>query len=233
MGLSGAAAAAAAEQARLAAEKERLKKGKNPDQCKAIDFFYAVGDGSGCGCLGGEKVITMEQYIAMVQKKLGSVNVRQMALNKIGLDESEIQEIPPIVLSSFVFDDDCLVKADGSNAVTSQYSVTWIFFSRTQMYTYKYIFDTTSNNNWELTNDFFYSDITCFSTERENRQKVEVKIKKGCLGGEDVISSMYVNDILKITVPNMTYTVYMRNSPVVEQSIQAAKNMLREKKFSQ
>ena len=229
MALTSAVAGAAAGAAAVLAQKEALKKGKTPEQKDCIDFLYDLGAG-GCMSKGGK--MTMQQYMGIVQAKCQALNSQARAMEKIGLDPSQIQEIPPIVLSSFVYDDDCLIRVDNNVAVSSQYSITWIFFSATQMYTYKFIFDTTSDNTWEYTKDFFYTDITCFSTLQAVKEKIVVAAGTGCMKGEQVTKNHYVVDTLEVIVPGTSYTFSLRNSPTIQQSIQAAKAMLREKKYS-
>lgn len=221
-----AAAAAAAE----AARREAMKKGKTDEQKHVIDFLFRSGDG-GCGCLGKASKLNMQAYIELVNRKCQALNLREKALAKIGLDPSQVQEIAPIVMSSFVFDDDCLIRVDDNIAVSSQYSITWIFFSATQMYTYKYIFDTTSDNTWEFTKDFFYTDVTCFSTQRAFKEKIDIAPGQGCLSSEKITKNHYVVDTLELIVPGTTYAFSLRNSDTIEQSIQAAKAMIREKKY--
>ena len=233
MALSTAATQKAAENIRIA----NMKKGKTPEQQSVIDFFFETNASKGCGCLSsGKTVMTMDEYIRLVQDKCQQINSKARALEKIGLDESEIQEIAPIVLASFVYDDEpnLLVKVDDQTAVSSQYSITWIFFSATQIYTYKFVFDTISDNTWESTMDFFYSDITCFSTLRMLKERIEVDAIKGCLrNGESVTKNNYVVDFFQITVPGAKYSFSMRNNANMERSLQAAKSMLREKKYAQ
>ena len=232
----GLLSSASSEKNALKLQVEKMKKGKTPEQKQVIDFFFDMGkDGCGCGgCLSKkEETMTIDQYLALVQRMCDSLNLRQKAIEKIGLDESEIQEIEPIALSSFYYDDDALIKIENSLAVSSQYAVTWIFFSATQMYTYKFIFDTSSDNTWEFTNDFFYTDITCLSTRREVREKIDTYLLKGCFSsGEDFVKNNYVVDTFEIVVPGTSYKFSMRNGEHFERSIQAAKSMLREKKFT-
>lgn len=205
-----------------------MKKGKNPQQCDAIDFFVG---GEGCGCLG-KGSITIDEYQKRVAAMCNNFNIKARALAKVGLDESEISEIPPICLSSYVFDDDTFVKVVNGVAVSSQYSVSWIFFSQTQMYTYQFIFDMTSDNTWEITHDFFYQDITCFTTESRIVEKIVVKPGKGCIfSKENAFKQNYVVDTLQIVVPNESYRVSMRDAGAQANSIMAAKAMLRERKF--
>ncbi len=224
-----AAAAQAAQTAVETAERESLKKGKSAEQQRAIDYLFNAKR----GCLNFLSInpFTTQEYIDYVNRICSSTNFYAKALQKLGLDESQVQEIQPIMLTSFVYDDDCRVRVDNNVALSSQYSIAWIFFSDTQMYTYKYIFDTTSDNTWEITNDFFYSDITCFTTIQANKEKIRVIPGKGCLHKEDIIKNHYVVDTLEIIVPGTSYRISLTNSTTVEQSIQAAKAMLREKKY--
>ena len=233
MAVASAAAQRAAEQLRI----EGMKKGKTPEQKRVIDFFFNVGQNKGCGCGGclskSSSNLTMDEYMKLVQDKCNMLDSKSKAIAKIGLDESEIQEIAPIMLASFVYDDDVLIKAENQIAVSSQYAITWIFFSSTQIYTYKYIFDTTSDNTWEITNDFFYTDVTCLTTVRALKEKIDINIKKGCISsGESTVKNNYVVDTFEIIVPGTSYSFSMRNNETFEQSLQAAKAMLREKKFT-
>lgn len=228
-------ASAAAEKAAERLRIEGMKKGKTPEQKRVIDFFFNIGASGGCGCGGclskSSSGLTMEEYVKLVQDKCNMLDSKAKAIAKIGLDESEIQEIAPIMLSSFVYDDDTLVKVDNQMAVSSQYAVTWIFFSATQIYTYKFIFDTTSDNTWEITKDFFYTDVTCLTTERALKEKIDITISKGCLtSGENTVKNNYYVDTFEIVVPGTSYSFSMRGSDTLEQSLQAAKAMLREKK---
>ena len=217
-----------------------LKRGKSKDQCKCIDFFLTPDVKEKKGCLK-PKDWTIDDYCAHVQDIVDKLNLKQRAIEKIGLDESQISEIPPIYLASFARGNDLYVKTDENltKYVTNKYSVTWIFFSATQLYTYTYVLDTTSDNAVEYTRDFFYGDITCIRTEHEVEEIIcEVK-KKGCLamlkGLLKKKESKFVHnnrhwDTLQITVPNDSYSFCCRTTETLEQSIQAAKAMIREKK---
>lgn len=225
-------ASLAAEKAAEVAKINSMKKGKTQEQKRVIDFFYTLDEG---GCLKkSSSTYTMEEYQKLVIDKCRALNIKEKAMNKIGLDVSQIQEIPPVFLSAYRFDDDCAVKIEDSQAVSSQYSVALIFFSATQIYTYQYIFDMMSDNTWEFTKDFFYSDVTCFSTSKLVKEKIDISFSKGCLkkGTENITKNNYVVDTLEIIVPGASYSFSKRDSATVEQSIQAAKAMIREKKHS-
>ena len=64
-----------------------------------IKYFYGEG-----GCLSFlSPGLKDEDYDAMVQAKAKSMDFRQKALNKIGLDESQVSEIEPVhfVITSY------------------------------------------------------------------------------------------------------------------------------------
>lgn len=238
-----------------------LKKGKNPEQCKAIDYLCTPDEDEaakkGCfkkkkkkkkkGCFSKSDAIwDMTDYCNHVQVTVNALNLKQRAIEKIGLDESQISEIPPVVLSSFVFKNanvkKLFCKSEESNIkgeyrnVSNQYSVTWIFFSATQIYTYTYTFDTMSDDSWEYTRDFFYSDITCIRTEHEVEERIYSR-SKGCglFFWKKNVEYFHNNrhwDTLQITVPNDFYSFTCKTTDTIEQSIQAAKAMIREKKYS-
>lgn len=217
-----------------------LKRGKTPDQCKCIDFFLAPSLPIKKGCLKGcLSDWNIDDYCAHVQSLVNALGLKQRAIDKIGLDESQISEIPPIVLSSFCRGSDLYYKTneDYTKYVTNKFSVTWIFFSATQLYTYTYILDTTSDDALETTRDFFYNDITCIRTEHEIEEQIYEVTKKGCgcLSIFKKKSSKFLHnnrhwDTLQITVPSDSYSFCCRTNPTLEQSIQAAKAMIREKK---
>lgn len=225
--LLGAAMNKAAKKAALTL----MKKGKSKEQKKIIDFFYK--EDECCGLIKGSP-IKFDEYINMVQARCDSFNHKQRAMEMIGLDQSQIEEIPPIVFSSFkYFGEGVEVKVDDGDVVTTHYSVTWIFFSATQMYTYKLTFSMISDDVTEETNDFFYTDITNFSTAHKLVEKIDFGKGCGCnpLGG-DAQKNNYTVDELEIIVPGASYAFSLRNNGGVERSIQAAKAMIREKKYS-
>lgn len=230
--ITGLIAGAAMDAVQAKKDLAEAKKGKSKEQKDIIDFFASEYGGSGCGCLGkGSRSMSMDEYQKKIGERCNFLNLKTKAMAKIGLDESEISEISPICLSSYVFDD-AWVKVEGNIAVSSKYCVSWIFFSATQMYTYSYTFDMTSDNTWEVTNDFFFQDITCFTTENKLVERIMTETGKGCFGkGESSYKQNYIVDTLKITAPGTSYIVSMKDAGAQAQSIQAAKAMLRERKF--
>lgn len=218
-----------------------MKLGKTKEQKKVIDFFAEFYGASQGGCLKKVGKMKLEEYEKMVIDRCNSLNIKQRALDRIGLDESEISEINPIALHSYVYpasnDSDILLRIVKDVAVTSHYEVTWLFFSTSQIYAYSITFSMISDDITERCYEFFYTDITCFQTCNRLVENIRydlsgcLKGNKGCLNS--TIKDNYLIDSFKIVVPGMEYTVSMRNSGNQFQSVQAAKAMLREKKYTE
>ena len=79
------------------ATKEALKlKERNNDQKKVIRYF--LND----GCLS--KHMSDQEYEAMLKTALSQFDFKKRALDKIGLDESELQEIAPVTFHDWLAD---------------------------------------------------------------------------------------------------------------------------------
>ena len=190
-----------------------LTAGKNDEQKKTIEYFVKE------GCM--TKTITDDEYLSMVRAKRDAQNFRQKALSKIGLDEEEVSEIPPAMFEGFVFNNAYAKRNASGNWVSSSYQVSWIFFSSTQIYIYRSTFNMDDDKKVESTDEFFYRDVTSFSTasETENAHglsgtKIEVETNK-----------------FKMVVPGDQIFVSMDGVANSEQIIQAMKQKLREKKM--
>lgn len=190
-----------------------LCKGKTPDQQKVIEYF----------CRQGCMVKTMDdaEYLSMVRAKRDSLNLRQKALNKIGLDEDEVSEIPPATFEGFIYKNAYAKKRADGKWVSSAYQVAWLFFSSTQVYIYRHTFFMDEDGKNEGTDEFFYKDVTSFSTSSETEtahglgsQKFEVETNK-----------------FKMVVPGDQIFVSMDGVSNSEEIIQAMKQKLREKKM--
>ena len=189
-------------------------RGKNPDQVKAIEYFCKQP-----GCLS--KIISDDEYASMVARKRDSLNLRSKALSKIGLDESEVSEIPPAKFEGYVYQNAFAKRRADGNWVSSTYQVAWLFFSSTQIYIYRCTFNMDDDKKQESTDEFFYKDVTSFSTSSENEtahglgnNKFEVETNK-----------------FKMVVPGDKIFVSMDGVANSEQIIQAMKQKLREKKM--
>lgn len=206
------------EYVQLAAQKQALLRGATPDQKRAIKYF--IPDTGCAGLFGGVKD---EEYDAIVNSLRNSCNSYQRAIDKIGLDEDELKEIPPVYL--YGYEDSPFSKTTLAGAYrTNLYSVSHLFFSSTQVYLYQLVFNTMKNERSERTEEYFYKDITNFSTSTD---MVESFRSGGCLGTPAKVSVEVQRFSLVVHGDKFTCATYGNIDPQVK----AMKNKLREKKL--
>lgn len=203
------------------AVQSQLLKGKTAEQKQAIKYFLDT------GCLAALAGMKDEAYDQMVQTTLNGLNLKQKALGKIGLDEDQVKEIAPIFLHGYNYDDDALSKvgSDGRSR-SSKYDAAWLFFSDTHVYMYAHTFDMTSGSKKEKTEEYFYRDITNFSTSTDT---VEVTKLNGCKG-DNVTKKSVEFSRFALVVPGDKFFCSTSGVPDAEKSVSAMKQKLREKK---
>lgn len=165
------------------------------------------------------KNISDDEYATMVASKRDSMNLRAKALKKIGLDEEEVNEIPPVMFQGYTFKNAYAKKRGNGNWVASNYEVTWIFFSSTQIYVYKCMFSMDEDKTKETTLEYFYKDVTAFSTSSE--------AEKAKINGHD---EEIETEKFTLVVPGDKLYVSMGDIEDADSIIQAMKQKLREKK---
>ncbi len=188
--------------------------GKTEQQKKTIEYFCKQE-----GCFS--KNITDDEYINLVMAKRNSFDFKKTALNKIGLDEDEIQEIPPAMFEGFVFKNAYAKQQANGKWVSSSYQVSWLFFSATQVYIYRHTFSMDDDKKNESTDEFFYKDVTSFSTSSESET---------AHGLGDTKFDVETNKFYMV-VPGDKLYVSMDGVSNSESIIQAMKQKLREKKM--
>ncbi len=194
---------------------KQVSVGKSEEQIKVIKYFLKQE-----GCL--KKNITDDEYIALVRSKRDSLNLKQKALGKIGLDEDELQEISPIMFEGFTFKNAWSKKRANGNWVSSAYQVSWLFFSSTEVYIYQYTLNMDEDKKSESTEEYFYRDVTSFTT------KTETEIGKDIHGNKIEVES----NKFAMIVPGATLSVALDDtSGDFEAAIQGMKQKLREKKM--
>lgn len=201
--------------------KNRIK-GRTENQKAVIRYF--CNDSS---CLS-KKPISDAEYDAMVLSVLNSNDFKQKALNKIGLDEDQVKEIEPVHFEGFQFDKNSLTKqGDDGKYRSSKYQVSWLFFSATQVYLYQNTFNMDEDGKKESTEEYFYKDITNFSTSADTVETPFYDKKKNETFLKNVDSNRFA-----LTVPGDKFYCSMEQNDYTERAIQGMKAMLREKKNS-
>jgi len=200
-------------------EMNQRMKGRTPEQKQVIKYFYNEG-----GCLA--KKLKDEEYDAMVKARVKSMDFRKKALSKIGLDESQVSEIEPVNFEGYWFDEKKTLAKWGKDKDwrSSAYQVTWIFFSSSQIYVYQYTFNMDEEGKKEATEEYFYKDITNFSTSSDTIEKYVMG-----KGGQTERKSVDTNRFA-IIVPGDKFYCAMDQNDYTEKAIQGMKAKLREKK---
>lgn len=197
--------------------REALKD-KTEEQKKVIKYFVSE---PGClSFLGLGKNISDDEYQRMVFSRRDSMDSRAKAISRIGLDEDQIKEIPPAYFEGYSFQNSYAKRPAKGSWVSSAYEVSWLFFSSDQVYLYSYTFNMDDDDYSEETHEFFYKDITSFSTS-------SVTETARALG--DKRFEVQTNKFAMI-VPGDKITVSMEGVKNSDAIIQAMKQQLREKK---
>ena len=201
-------------------ELKNRSKGRPEDQKKALRYFL-VED----GCL--KKTISDAEYDALVQSVLQTINSKQKAINKIGLDESELQEIEPVHFEGYVFGDKNSFSKPGKDNLwrSSKYQISWLFFSATQVYLHQFSFNLDEDGKKESTEEYFYKDITNFSTTSDTVETPYWDNKQNKSLLKNVDSNRFA-----LTVPGDKFYCSMTQNDYTERAIQGMKAKLREKK---
>lgn len=207
------------------ADYKRMIKNRTPQQKQVIDYFFMKG-----GCM--KRTISDSEYDSLIMDKLNSINFKQKALSRLGIDESEVQEIEPVHFESFYFSHDGKTMSRlGKDNIwrSSGYQVTWLFFSDTQVYIYQYTFNMDEDGQKERTEEYFYRDVTNFSAVTETEEDV-VADKVSCSGKTTYVRKNITYDSMSVIVPGDKFSCSMTRSPYTERAIQGMKAKLREKK---
>ena len=97
-------------------------------------------------------------------------NIKPEAMEKLGLDEEDLKESEPIVVSGYnLLKNDVLYKWDYKDGIlrSSEYQVTVFFFSKEQVHSFIRVFSVIKDAKFESTDEYFYRDIVSVSTTQE------------------------------------------------------------------
>jgi hypothetical protein len=207
----------------IALREELKKKVRNETQKKALRYFLVDNE----GCLGFlAKTVKDAEYDALVKSTLATLNSKQNAINKIGLDESELKEIDPVTFEGYVYGDNNFAKRGKDNLWrSSKYQISWLFFTDKQVFLYQYTLNFDEDGKKEATEEYFWKDITNFSTSSDTIEQTYYDYKAKQEKKENVQSSRFA-----LTVPGDKFYCWMEQSDDKERAIQGMKAKLREKK---
>jgi hypothetical protein len=222
MGIGSYVAGVALNAAEKQTEMKQRLKGRTPDQQQVIKYFYGKGK------------MSDQEYDGMVMAKMKGIDFKRKALEKHGLDESQVNEVSPIHFEDYFFNNDGKNYAKrGKDGVlrSSAYQVTWLLFSSSQVYIYQYTFNMDEDGRKEQTEEYFYKDITNFSSITDSVEK-DMPAKTSCTGKVTYVRSTVDTHRFAATVPGDKFYCAMKQNDYTEKAIQGMKAKLREKKES-
>lgn len=202
---------------------EVKQRGKNRTSEQKMALRYFLND----GCL--QKKPSDQEYDNLVRSMVAEKKLTdpQTALDKLGVDESEVNEVKPLFLEGYVFGDKNTYAKIGKDNEwrSSKYQVSWIFCSATHVYLYQYTFNTDEDGKKIATEEYFYKDITNFSASSDTVETPywDKKEKKVVL--KNVDSTRF-----RITVPGDSMYCMMNQTEENEAAVKGLKAKLREKK---
>lgn len=206
------------------ASKRGMTNGRSVEQTDVIYYFEPRG-----GCIGKlfMRPMSDEEYDRRVQERVNQINDMQRALDKLGIDESMVQEVKPLMLEGYNFEGDVYSKR-GKDLKwrSSSYQITWVFCSENQLYFYSYTFNMDDDAKKEVAEEYFYKDITNINHSTETVQKVTQWDIKGNPLSRD---SVEYNSFIISAMGDKRYCAMTANE-VTERAIQGLKAKLREKK---
>ncbi len=207
--------------------KEAIK-GRTIEQQEVIKYFLGKNSFPNQGFLC--KRLTDEEYDSIKNNTVNKSNFKQKALDKIGLDISQISEIDPVHFEGWLYGKKNSVDLAKYGKVdhkprSSAYQITWLFFSSSQVYIYRHSFHFNKDDKRVSTEEYFYKDITNFSTSSDT---VETNIWNDKLKKYE-LKNIDSNDFT-ITVPGEKFYCSLEQNEYSERAIQGMKAKLREKK---
>lgn len=184
------------------------------------------------GCFGRKPKWTDKDYDNMLLRWLNANATKEFALHKLGVDESQVNEIEPICFQGFESEDTFIGRygLDGKFR-TSQYSVTWLFFSDSQIFVFNIFYDLLYHKTKIITYEYFYKDITNFSSIFSSYEYEKLIERKGCMSkGFDKELKKIETQKFSIVVPGDSFSCSVSGVAKIDGIIQGLKQKLREKK---
>lgn len=184
-----------------------------------IDKMFNHGD----GCLATMGMMKPEDYYQYCVEKRRSLNLKEKALKKLGIEEEEVKEVTPLIVWGFKPDENVRwLYRLGNIALSPTVETTFMFFSESRVYLYNYSFNTISGAKKESSDEFSYRDIVNISTIEETVEK------RGGKKGKEIFTTTFT--MLALTVPGDKMIFGCINDEDTERMVKAVKQKLREKK---
>ncbi|GHU76126.1 hypothetical protein FACS1894188_08180 [Clostridia bacterium] len=165
-------------------------------------------------------------------------NVKDLALEKLGIDEDQVSVAPPIVVSWYYVDPDdettLYKKGKDKKWRSSSYITMVFFFSQDSLYSFTYKFSLIKNAPHYETQQFFYRDVVSVLVS-QSKDNVIVAIVKN-KDKKDLTPTMPVTESIEQIHFSLTaaggysFEVALESSNDINRSINAMRNLIMDKK---
>lgn len=190
-----------------------------PGGAKAIFIILGLGlAGGGIAIIvtKSSSKVSDQEYDASVASVLNDMQGR--ALNRLGIDMSEVNEIAPIVIDGYRYKGANFAKKGLDNLWrTNKYEYVILFFSQNEVHCYTYRYDTVTPQQSEETDIYFYKDIVSVSTATDTTS----------LNGQNVDYQYFK----LVTAGGTALEVSIRDQNTTQRSINAMRSLLKAKKM--
>lgn len=153
-------------------------------------------------------------------------NMKTRALEKLGVDEDEVNEIAPIVFDGYNYTRSLIKRGKDGKYRSSKYQAVMFFFSSNEVYCYTYDFSIVENSQKEATDVYFYKDIVSVSTQTDG---VEYSVGKGKV---DPFDPFDYESFKLTTAGGTSISCSVRNYDNAQRSINGMRALIREKKMA-
>lgn len=224
-----------------------MKFGRNQNSAKALQNAYIKSH-----CLKGDqlalfqnyfdfvggcckKAWTDKKYQELVDQREASLNIKEKALHRFNIRESDVQEIEPIQIFSWRDEIEGGVDAfyGPSGLMSNMPAWTYIFFGDKQIFVYTLVVDMLTDSVLEDAVEYFYKDVVAFHTVDSTASRhARVQVKKCCKTKEKEVELKNYICKLRIAVPGDEFStdVCVTDPQYMSSKITQARAKLREKK---
>jgi len=148
--------------------------------------------------------------------------LKEKALDKLGLDESEVMEIAPVYFDGYHFDGATVIVGKDGKARSSMGRAVYFFFTKNEVHCYTHTKSLIDSFCSEDTDTYFYSDIVSVSTVTQSGSSTLAPGKP---------AKNYQYDCFKLTTTGGTSVqAALRDKAGAERSINGMRNLIKAKK---
>lgn len=159
-------------------------------------------------------------------------NLKEKALDKLGLDESEVMEIAPVYFDGYHYEGAQVKIGLDNKARSSLGRAVYFFFTKNEVHCYMHTVSLVENFCSEDTDTYFYSDIVSVSTTMQSGSVTPVVQNNGFAGNQMQVRT-YQYDCFKLTTTGGTSVqASLRDKAGAERSINGMRNLIKAKKQS-